>query len=84
MPPLPAAALDQLFVHARTHHAFFPEPIPEATLRHLYDLMKWGADFDELPAGTAAFCHHPGGQGKTRAGAVCGQPGKDPGRPRRP
>jgi 3-hydroxypropanoate dehydrogenase len=42
MPALPAAALDQLFVHARTHNAFAPEPIPETTLHQLYDLMKWG------------------------------------------
>ena len=42
MPALNSEALDQLFVAARTHNAFAPEPIPEATLRRLYDLMKWG------------------------------------------
>lgn len=35
-------ALDQLFRSARTHNGFKPEPIPEATLRALYDLLKWG------------------------------------------
>ena len=42
MPALNSEALDQLFVAARTHNAFAPEPIPEASLRRLYDLMKWG------------------------------------------
>lgn len=42
MTALPANALAQLFTEARTHNGFRPEPIPEATLRQLYDLMKWG------------------------------------------
>lgn len=42
MPALNEAALDQLFVSARTHNGFAPKPIPEATLRRLYDLLKWG------------------------------------------
>jgi 3-hydroxypropanoate dehydrogenase len=33
---------EQLFDNARTHNGFSPEPIPEATLRQLYDLLKWG------------------------------------------
>ena len=33
---------EQLFDHARTHHAWLPRPVPEALLRQLYDLMKWG------------------------------------------
>ena len=33
---------EQLFTQARTHNVFAPEPIPEATLRQLYDLLKWG------------------------------------------
>ncbi len=32
----------QLFDDARTHNGFHADPIPEATLRRLYDLMKWG------------------------------------------
>ncbi len=31
-----------LFDHARTHNGFKAEPIPEATLHRLYDLLKWG------------------------------------------
>ena len=33
---------EQLFDNARTHNGFKAEPIPEATLRRLYDLVKWG------------------------------------------
>jgi 3-hydroxypropanoate dehydrogenase len=33
---------EQLFEEARTHNAFHPDPIPEATLRRLWDLTKWG------------------------------------------
>jgi len=33
---------EQLFDNARTHNGFSAEPIPEATLRQLYDLVKWG------------------------------------------
>jgi 3-hydroxypropanoate dehydrogenase len=33
---------EQLFTGARTHNGFTPEPVPESTLRELYDLMKWG------------------------------------------
>jgi 3-hydroxypropanoate dehydrogenase len=40
-PVLPDAALDQLFRHARTVHAFAPVPVPDGTLRQLYDLLKW-------------------------------------------
>ena len=37
---LPDAALDQLFRTARTHNAWRDQPVPEAKLRELYDLLK--------------------------------------------
>lgn len=39
--PLNDTAFDQLFRTARTYNAFSGE-IDEATLHHLYDLVKWG------------------------------------------
>jgi 3-hydroxypropanoate dehydrogenase len=33
---------EQLFDNARTHNGFTAEPIPEATLRQLYEMLKWG------------------------------------------
>lgn len=42
MNALDSTALKQLFLDARTHNGFAPKPISEATLRQLYDLLKWG------------------------------------------
>lgn len=45
------AALEQLFLQARTVHAFKPEPVSDDTLRQLYDLLKWGPTaFNAQPA----------------------------------
>lgn len=32
---------DQLFTDARTHHGWLDRPVTEATLKQLYDLVKW-------------------------------------------
>lgn len=42
MPALDRATLDQAFSAARTFNAFRPEPVSDATLRELYELLKWG------------------------------------------
>lgn len=36
------AALQQLFLNARTYNAWLPKPVSEAQLRELYDLAKMG------------------------------------------
>ncbi|MCG6658847.1 malonic semialdehyde reductase [Halomonas campisalis] len=41
-PPLDDTALDIAFREARTHYGFRDVTIDEATLRRLYDLLKWG------------------------------------------
>jgi len=41
-PILPDTALDQLFRMARTQNAWRDEPVTEAQLHALYELMKWG------------------------------------------
>jgi 3-hydroxypropanoate dehydrogenase len=40
--PLSEAALEQLFTAARTRNAWSDRPVPEALLRRLYDLTKFG------------------------------------------
>lgn len=40
--PLNDEALEQTFINARTVNAFTKEPVSEATLTQLYELMKWG------------------------------------------
>ncbi len=41
-PALDDAALDTLFREARSYNRWSPEPLPESTLRALYELLKWG------------------------------------------
>jgi 3-hydroxypropanoate dehydrogenase len=36
------AALDQIFRTARTHNSWTAEPVSDATLHALYELMRWG------------------------------------------
>lgn len=40
--PLNDDALEQAFIKARTVNAFTKEPVLDATLMQLYELMKWG------------------------------------------
>jgi nitroreductase len=40
--PLPATALDQAFISARTFNKFTDRAVDDATLHQLYDLYKWG------------------------------------------
>jgi 3-hydroxypropanoate dehydrogenase len=40
--PLPDDVLDRAFRTARTFNGFTDEPVTEAQLRAVYDLMKWG------------------------------------------
>jgi 3-hydroxypropanoate dehydrogenase len=42
MPALPDAALDQVFRTARTFNHYTDEPVAEADLRAIWDLLKWG------------------------------------------
>ena len=49
--PLTDLSLDQLFRKARTVHGFAPVPVTDATIRELYDLVKWGPTaFNAQPA----------------------------------
>jgi 3-hydroxypropanoate dehydrogenase len=40
--PIAKAALDQIFLEARTHNKWQAKPVPEALLRQLADIMKMG------------------------------------------
>jgi 3-hydroxypropanoate dehydrogenase len=73
---------EQLFDHARTHNGFKAEPIPESTLRELYELVKWGPTstnssparfiFVSTPEGKARLvpAMSPGNAEKTRLAPV--------------
>lgn len=51
MAALDPAALDQIFLEARSFNRFTDRPVTDATLRQIYDLMKWGpTSFNCQPA----------------------------------
>lgn len=63
---------EQLFDHARTHNGFAPEPIPEALLRQLYDLTKWGPTSVNSSPARFVFVTTPEGKEKVVAGMSAG------------
>ena len=80
---------EQLFTEARTHNGFTAEPVPEAKLRELYDLMKWAPTsanswparivFVSSPEAKATLleCVSPGNVDKTRSAPVTAIIGTD-------
>jgi 3-hydroxypropanoate dehydrogenase len=51
MPAVNDQALDQLFRTARSYNHYTDEPVSEADLRAIWDLMKWGpTSVNQLPA----------------------------------
>jgi 3-hydroxypropanoate dehydrogenase len=80
---------EQLFDHARTQNGFTAEPVAEATLRQLYDMMKWGPTsantsparivFVSSPAAKEKLlaCMSPGNVDKTRQAPVTAIIGTD-------
>lgn len=74
---------EQLFDAARTHNGFTPEPVSEASLRQLYDLVKWAPTsangsparfvFVTSPAAKEKLLAavSPGNLEKTRQAPVC-------------
>ena len=80
---------EQIFDHARTHNAFSAQSVPEATLRQLYELLKWGPTsancspariiFVTTPQSKAKLldCVGPGNLEKTRSAPVTAIVGMD-------
>jgi 3-hydroxypropanoate dehydrogenase len=62
------AALDRLFRTARSTHAFSDRPVTDETLRHLYDLVKWGPTAFNAQPGRYVFVRSPAA--KARLGEV--------------
>jgi len=52
---LDSAALNQLFLQARTFNKFTAEPVGDDTLRQLYDLYKWGPTSMNTQPGRVVF-----------------------------
>jgi len=62
--PLPQAALDQLFLGARSRNAWRRETLPDSTWRDLYDLLKFGPTSANLSPARFVFVTTP--EGKAR------------------
>ncbi len=66
--PLPQDALDQLFVKARSYNGYTDQPVSEAQLHAIWDLLKWGpTSANQLPA-RIVWCVSP--QAKAKLAAV--------------
>ena len=80
---------EQLFDKARTHNGFTDQPVSEATLRQLYELMKWGPTSANCSPARIIFvsstegkdkllaCMSPGNVDKTRSAPVTAIIGMD-------
>lgn len=82
MHTLDDASLDRIFRTARTHHAWLDRPVEDATLRDLWNLVRWGPTsancsplrvvFVKSPEAKAKLleCMAPGNLEKTRTAPV--------------
>ena len=68
MAKLADTALDQLFTKARTRNGWSDQPIPEAVLRELYDLVKFGPTAANTTPARFVFLQSP--EAKTRLAAL--------------
>ena len=80
---------EQLFTEARSHNRFHDEPIDDATLNRLYELLKWGPTsgnccparivFVRSPEAKARLveCMNPGNVEKVRSAPVVAVVGMD-------
>jgi nitroreductase len=67
---------EQLFDNARTHNGFTAEPIPEATLRQLYDMLKWGPTSANTSPARFVFVTTPQAKAKLLEGVAPGNADK--------
>ena len=63
---------EQIFDDARTHNGFTAEPVAEASLRQLYELMKWGPTSANCSPARIVFVTTPAAKEKLLAGMAPG------------
>ncbi|WP_376099243.1 malonic semialdehyde reductase [Roseomonas sp. CCTCC AB2023176] len=66
------AALDRLFRTARTANHFHPTPVPDETLRHLYDLVAMGPTSANQQPGRFVFVRSAEGKERLRPALSAG------------
>lgn len=72
--PPATVPLSQLFTEARTAIGYRPEPVPDATLHALYELLKWGPTSANSSPARFVFVRTP--EAKARL-AACMNPGSN-------
>jgi 3-hydroxypropanoate dehydrogenase len=65
-------ALDRLFREARTHNKWTDRPVPDAKLRELYDLLKWGPTSANASPARFVFVRTPEGKAKLKPALSAG------------
>ena len=66
MPTADSASLDLLFRNARTHTAWLPKPVDDATLRAAYDLAKFGPTSANMCPLRVVFVKSPAAKAKLK------------------
>ena len=74
---IPDQALDVLFRAARSYTAFMSGTVSDATLRALYELMKWGPTTSNSQPQRIVFLRSQSAQGSAGAGALEAKPDED-------
>jgi 3-hydroxypropanoate dehydrogenase len=70
--PLPASALDQLFVEGRSHNGWEDRPVSDEQLRALYDLWKLGPTSANCSPARVVFVRSPEAKEKLRPALSAG------------
>ena len=68
--PLSPAALDQLFLEARTYNAWSAKPVAEATLRQLWDLARMGPTSANCSPARIVFLVTPAAKAKLKPALI--------------
>ena len=58
---------EQLFDDARSHNVWLERPVPDSTLRRLWDLLKWGPTSANCSPLRVIFCSTPAARAKLAA-----------------
>ncbi|EHR73661.1 nitroreductase [Burkholderiales bacterium JOSHI_001] len=57
-------SVESLFTQARTQNGYLPQPVPDDTLRQLYELVKWGPTAANSEPARLAFVRTPEAKAK--------------------
>ena len=74
--PLPAAALEQSFLNARTFSKFTDQPVTDALLHQLYELAKWGPTSMNCQPARLVFVRSPEAKAKLKLALAPGNADK--------